>query len=472
MNEKKSKNAKMIRMCVDIAMVILMPLLMAYSLVGELLHEIIGVSLFVLFITHHVLNRKWLSSLKQGKWTALRVVNTAVNVLMFLLMLAMMVSALIISNYLFVSLKLGGAAIGRVLHLVAANWLFVLMSLHLGLHMNTVSAYFGIGPHKTLRRVLSVFFALIAVYGCYAMIKRSMPSYLFLTQFFAFLDDFEPVVFFLLDYVSIMVFFAVAAFWGARLLTLPRTRQSKEDGPKAAKAPKKKRLKVLLILAALALVAGIVWGVPYLRRHFKTVTIDSKMATAMPAVELSGRTLTVQFTRVGNTDFDPDVDAVSSASLMLDENGSLVGNAGLIAQMVQNAVGGDVYPIHVKEHYPSSYADTISVASREFKSSSFPELTGSDAFPDTAAYERMILVFPLWWSTVPKAVEAYLSQQDLSGLKVYLILTHGGGGKGSVPADLSAMLRGAVLDENILLIYDDDADEAAGKVYEWLKTID
>ena len=74
--------------------------------------------------------------------------------------------------------------------------------------------------------------------------------------------------------------------------------------------------------------------------------------------------------------------------------------------------------------------------------------------------------------TVPKAVEAYLSQQDLSCLKVYLILTHGGGGKGSVPADLSAMLRGAVLDENILLIYDDDADEAAGKVYEWLKTID
>ena len=57
------KCKKRIRLIIDIGMTLLLPLLMAYSLIGELFHEIIGTLIFLLFNIHHVMNRKWFGSL-------------------------------------------------------------------------------------------------------------------------------------------------------------------------------------------------------------------------------------------------------------------------------------------------------------------------------------------------------------------------------------------------------------------------
>ena len=59
---------KRLRVTLDIAMTVLMPLLMAYSLIGETFHEIIGTLIFILFIIHHVLNRKWSGALFKGRY--------------------------------------------------------------------------------------------------------------------------------------------------------------------------------------------------------------------------------------------------------------------------------------------------------------------------------------------------------------------------------------------------------------------
>ena len=45
-----------IRMIADVAMMLLLPFLMAYSLVGEAVHEGMGIVMALLFILHHVLN--------------------------------------------------------------------------------------------------------------------------------------------------------------------------------------------------------------------------------------------------------------------------------------------------------------------------------------------------------------------------------------------------------------------------------
>ncbi|MBQ1342485.1 MAG: hypothetical protein IIY33_08390 [Erysipelotrichaceae bacterium] len=42
-----------IRIIIDVAMALALPVLMAYSLVGEELHEVIGLVMLVLFIIHH-----------------------------------------------------------------------------------------------------------------------------------------------------------------------------------------------------------------------------------------------------------------------------------------------------------------------------------------------------------------------------------------------------------------------------------
>lgn len=131
---------------------------------------------------------------------------------------------------------------------------------------------------------------------------------------------------------------------------------------------KKKRKKIFIIIGAVAAVALVIAAyflVPYVKRHYRTVTVDVAGATAAEKVDFGEkRILTVYFTRVGNSDFEENVDAVSSASLM-EENGTLIGNSQLLAAMVWNSVGGDIYAISTEKKYPSSYNDTVSVARDE-----------------------------------------------------------------------------------------------------------
>ena len=47
---------KFMKIGIDAAMLILLPLLMAYSLVGEAAHEWLGLTMFALFVLHHIIN--------------------------------------------------------------------------------------------------------------------------------------------------------------------------------------------------------------------------------------------------------------------------------------------------------------------------------------------------------------------------------------------------------------------------------
>lgn len=62
------KNKKLtVKIMIDIGMTACLLLLMPYSLLGETLHEWIGMAMFVLFIAHHILNRKWLGNGRKRK---------------------------------------------------------------------------------------------------------------------------------------------------------------------------------------------------------------------------------------------------------------------------------------------------------------------------------------------------------------------------------------------------------------------
>ena len=90
---------KKTRMIIDILMVTALPILMAYSLIGEDIHEVIGVCMLVAFIIHHVINWKWWVGLFKGKYNAVRVLNTAVNLILALYMILQPVSGILMSKY-------------------------------------------------------------------------------------------------------------------------------------------------------------------------------------------------------------------------------------------------------------------------------------------------------------------------------------------------------------------------------------
>ena len=67
---KRSENMSKKLICkiiTDVLMLAAMPLLMAYMLVGEKLHEWLGIGIFILFILHHSLNYQWIKNLFRNK---------------------------------------------------------------------------------------------------------------------------------------------------------------------------------------------------------------------------------------------------------------------------------------------------------------------------------------------------------------------------------------------------------------------
>lgn len=233
-----------------------------------------------------------------------------------------------------------------------------------------------------------------------------------------------------------------------------------------------KHKKLLITLAVLTVVLAVIlnlWLLPYLERHFKTVEINREAAVSGEQVDFGSRKIvTVYFTRLGNTDFEDDVDAVSGASLMLDENRELLGNSQVIGQMIRDAVGGDILSINTENKYPSSYSDTVSAAGEEMRRSELPALID---MPDSLdEYDTVFLVYPLWWFTIPKPVEAFLNSYDFSGKTVIPVVTHGGSGAGRSIADIKALCGGTVV-ENPLEIYCGDVPDCREDVTEWLREV-
>jgi len=119
----------MMRMTVDCLMTVILLLLMGYSRVGEAAHEWLGISMFLLYIIHHIMNRKWFSGIFKGKYSLFRVVQTVLVILLLITMIGSAVSGMILSKHVFGFLDLKGASSAREIHMLCGYWNFILMSL-------------------------------------------------------------------------------------------------------------------------------------------------------------------------------------------------------------------------------------------------------------------------------------------------------------------------------------------------------
>ncbi len=209
---------KRIRLIIDIGMTLLLPLLMAYSLIGETFHEIVGTLIFILFIIHHVLNRKWSASLFKGKYSAGRIFRTLVNALLFVFMILQPVSGILMSKHLYTFLPaLPVSAQARGIHMLFAYWGYVLMCIHAGTHLTAIILKLG-KMKQTIKVPVYLLLAGISVYGCAAFIKRGFPGYMSGSTMFALFNYSEPLVFFILDYLAVMVLFMMLGCFVIRLL--------------------------------------------------------------------------------------------------------------------------------------------------------------------------------------------------------------------------------------------------------------
>ena len=228
----------MLRPIIDILMTILLLLSMSYELIGpaisealekfspfsfdgyeygSLIHEILGISLIILFLIHLWLNRWWIKTLFKGRYNLSRVIMTLANIFLILDVILLTFSGLIMSRIFELPFSEGLMSFARTAHISASFWGYVIMSFHIGLNWHIFSAMMfkrwkpgGIVPHVVAFGIM--------VYGGYAFVRRNIWDYMMLNSQFVFFDFDEPFMYFIGDYIAVMILFACLGHYMILLL--------------------------------------------------------------------------------------------------------------------------------------------------------------------------------------------------------------------------------------------------------------
>ena len=190
---------KKIIIIIDVVMYLLFIILMGHHITGNHIHEILGTGTIVLFIIHNIINIKFYKIIFKGKYNLKRVFLTLIDILLLFCMIGIIVSSIIISNDVFSFLKIQTTIFGLKLHMLSTSWGFIIMSIHLGLHLNTLINNIN---KKMKNGILKYFYYMIflalIVYGIYSFIKMNFISDMFLLNPFKVYNfDESPFVFYL-----------------------------------------------------------------------------------------------------------------------------------------------------------------------------------------------------------------------------------------------------------------------------------
>lgn len=205
---------KNIRKIIDILMTLLLIILMGYHITDNKFHEIFGVIAILLFIIHNIFNIRWYKTIFKGKYNVQRIVTLLVNVSLLLAFICMIVSGIMISSNVFVFLGIKTTMFGRNLHLASTSWGFILMSIHLGLHLNAILSKINKKmKSSTFEYIYYLILILIAVFGLYVFISNGIYKDMFLITEFKFFDYEQSPILFYLGIFSVLFFFSLITYY-------------------------------------------------------------------------------------------------------------------------------------------------------------------------------------------------------------------------------------------------------------------
>lgn len=177
--------------------------------------------------------------------------------------------------------------------------------------------------------------------------------------------------------------------------------------------------------------------------------------------------LVAYFSYAENAALPDDVDASASASIQ-PWNGALTGNTGVVADMIAQATGADLFSIRTVEQYPDTYDATLDQGQQEQSEGARPEL--ATHLENLDSYDTIFLGFPNWWGDMPMAVYSFLDEVDLSGKTVIPFVTSGGSGFSNTISTIQQMEPQATVQEG-LSIGASSATGAQQQVESWLSEL-
>ena len=145
------------------------------------------------------------------------------------------------------------------------------------------------------------------------------------------------------------------------------------------------------------------------------------------------------------------------------------GNTEQVAQLIQDATGGDVFRIEPAEPYTDDYDALLDIARQEQADNARPELAAQ--VENWENYDVIFVGYPNWWSDAPMAVYTFIESCDFTGKTLIPFNTSASGGFGRSLSGIEESAAGATMLEGLSLTEDELADAQAA-VTEWLAALE
>ena len=144
------------------------------------------------------------------------------------------------------------------------------------------------------------------------------------------------------------------------------------------------------------------------------------------------------------------------------------GNSRTLAGYAKDITGGDIFEIVPAQPYPSQYRTTTEQAREELDNNYLPAI--KNQINNLSSYDTIILVYPIWWGTIPQVVKRFLQDNDFSGKTIAPIGTHEGSRLGRSVTDIRALCPNSTITEG-LDVRGGNVSGARNTVRDWINKI-
>jgi flavodoxin len=145
-----------------------------------------------------------------------------------------------------------------------------------------------------------------------------------------------------------------------------------------------------------------------------------------------------------------------------------VGNTEVVAGMIRDALGCDVFEVQPVDPYSDRYDPTVRRNVREQEENARPGIVGLPT--SIAGYDTILIGSPIWNVRAPRIMLTFAERFEFSGKTVYPFTTYAMSGLGHVVDEYTAACRGATIGE-ALAIRGEEAEVSRPAVESWLGRI-
>ena len=139
-----------------------------------------------------------------------------------------------------------------------------------------------------------------------------------------------------------------------------------------------------------------------------------------------------------------------------------------IAEKIQSKIGGDLFRIETVEPYPLVFYEVVyGAAKKQYEEDIRPELKDNG---DVSSYDIIFVGTPVWYYGITPAIKSFLSKNNFEGKTIVSFISHGGGGKYTIPEEMEKLAKGAkVLKPFVVYLAGDDQTDR--EIMNWIKDL-